>query len=108
MNKQGRRTVELLGKLRETRALIEERGPQGEDGDITGLLESYSGYIDQGEAYQRHWEDIVHSGGNLPPSQALAFKREWLDWGKTCMQLNAIMNLPPEQLRQILLASQEE
>jgi hypothetical protein len=108
MNKQGRRTVELLGKLRKTRALIEERGPLAEDGDITGLLESYDDFIAQGEEYEHHWEDIVHSGADLPPSQALAFKREWLDWGKTCMRMNSIMGLPPDQLRQIILASHEE
>lgn len=107
MNKQGRRTVELLGKLAETRAMIEERGPLTENGDISGMLEMYDGFIAQGEEYKRHWEDIVHSGGDLPPSQALAFKREWLAWGKECMRVNSVANLPADQLIEVIRLSQE-
>lgn len=107
-NKQGRRTVELLGKLRETRKLIEDRGPLTEDGDITALLERYDELIAEGEQYEHDWQDIVHSGGDLPPSQALQFKHEWQEWGKTGMQMNSILSLPPDQLRQVILASREE
>lgn len=108
MNKQGRRTVELLGKLRETRSMIAERGPLTEDGDITGMLETYDSFISQGEVYEHHWEDIIHSGGDLPPSQALAFKRECLAWGKECMKMNAIANLPADQLLEVIRLSQQE
>jgi hypothetical protein len=108
MNKQGRRTVELLGKLRETRARIVERGPLAEDGDNTLLLARYDELIAKGERYEHDWQDIIHSEANLPPSQALQFKHEWTDWGKTGMQMNSILGLPPDQLRQIILASHEE
>ncbi len=108
MNKQGRRTVDLLGKLRETRATIEERGPLDEGGDITALLERYDELIAEGERYEHDWQDLIHSGADLPPSQALAFKREWTDWGKTGMQMNSILSLPPDQLRQVILANREE
>lgn len=108
INKQGRRTVELLEKLRGTRAMIEERGPLTDDGDISGMLEMFDGYIDQGEDYQRSWEDIVHNGSDLPPSEALAFKREWVAWGRDAMRVNGIANLPPNQLRDFILASRKD
>jgi len=60
-----------------------------------------------GEEYERHWEDIVHSGADLPPSQALAFKREWLAWGKECMRVNSIANLPADQLIEAIRKSQQ-
>jgi hypothetical protein len=87
--------------------MVEERGPLTEDGDITGMLEMYDDFITQGEAYERHWEDIVHSGGNLPPSEALAFKREWLEWGKECMRVNSVASLPADQLIEVIRLSQQ-
>lgn len=108
MNKQGRRTVELLGKLRETRAVMEERGPLTEDGDISGMLEMFDGYIARGDSYERDWQDLLHSDGDLPPSEALAFKREWVARGKDAMRVNGITNLPSDLLRDIILSSREE
>lgn len=108
MNKQGRRTVELVGKLRDVRTLIEERGPIGEGGDVTGLLEDYDRMIAEGEQYERDWRDVLHSGASMPPSQALAFKREWLAWGKTCMRMNAVASLPADELIEVIRLSEEQ
>lgn len=108
MNKQGHRTVELLEKTRAIRAIIEERGPLGEGGDVTGILKSYDKMIAEGEQYESDWADVLHSGGDMPPSQALAFKREWLDWGKRCMNVNSVAGLPEDKLIAVLRLSEEQ
>jgi hypothetical protein len=108
MNRNAAATVSLVVQLREVRTLVEERGPIGEGGDVTGLLETYNRMIADGERYEDDWREITHNGADFPPSQALAFKREWSEWGERATSMNAIASLPAEELVAAIRLSQEQ
>jgi hypothetical protein len=96
MNKQGRRTVELVGKLRAARNMIEERGPLNERSDIGPILKSLDDKITEGEQFKAVWASFVH-GGDLPhASVARQFKSDWFAWGKENMRFESFLSLPPE------------
>jgi hypothetical protein len=82
-NKQGRRTVGLLAKLREARAVVVEQQPSPEQKDERvqeRALEMLDELIANGEEYEQFWADAVH--GYLPPmGEAKQIKREWESWG---------------------------
>lgn len=106
MNKNGRRTAELVEQLRTTDAMLKQRGPLGQGGDAAPMLAGYEAKIDEGVNYELAWQDIVHSGADgIPTRYALAFKREWSKWGKDCLKFDSLVQrmaaLSPEEMEEL-------
>jgi hypothetical protein len=119
MNKQGRRTVGLLAKLREARDMIERdlplatgrfrsanaddfqglemTDPEVRDAMEEGVTELVENLIAQGEEWEQFWTDAVHGDYLPPPKEARAFKQEWEAWGHQGMATIADLGLPPER-----------
>lgn len=115
-NKQGRRTVEQLDKLK---ALQERcRNLSQEYGEFEGILpgtnigahgkndsaealENLAGLLDRmiepGEEYAEEWHDILHYD-HIPVQGAMAYKKEWLDWGKPVMRVTPMLKKSDEDL----------
>lgn len=81
INKQGHRTVELLGQLEFLREQVGEL-------DSVGCLDSL---IQEGEEYRDDWAAILHTGATPPRSEAKRFKKEWEAWGKRGMILSSAL-----------------
>jgi hypothetical protein len=83
INNQGRRTVELLDKMRAAREKLEREPPPVEGGDNGPQIEMLTKQIEEGEEYEDFWRDALHSDFLPPPDEARKVKRAWIEWGKT-------------------------
>lgn len=91
MNRNGAATKSLLAELCEVREAIEQAGPLGEGGDPTDVLRTYDEMIEAGTEYETAWQAVMHGEvPNNPPSQTLAFKREWSTWGDEGRRMNTV------------------
>jgi hypothetical protein len=114
-NKQGRRTAELVGKLREAQEAVPADAPHVMDDPDFTLAEEIDGTGNAGEHFMDFWADLIHGddsrpareirttrmyvGGDilsqsgfggfesygdtvppLQPQEAMAIKREWMEW----------------------------
>jgi hypothetical protein len=107
MNRNGRATASLVEQLEATKAVIEQRGPLTPGGDNAEMLESYERKIERGIEFREAWLDALHNGpGDIPPRNALAFKREWSAWGKDAKDSDSLarklLALSPEQMDDFL------
>jgi hypothetical protein len=106
MNRNGAATASLVRQLEETQSVLEDRGPLRPYGDNGPMLVGYEEKIEDGSKYALAWQDAVHNGADVPPSTALAFKREWSAWGKNAQEFDGMVRgllaLPPDQLEQVL------
>jgi hypothetical protein len=106
VNKQGRRTVEQLKKLR----TIEERtkrlrSTEGVEFQAASdeFLEALRYLIIQGEGYESDWEDIVHFD-HVPVEGIMNFKRSWNEWGRATFTLAPIYKSQDDAvLRSVIL-----
>jgi hypothetical protein len=108
MNKQGRRTVELLDKLRAAREKLEREGPAVEGGDSGPLIARLGEMIEEGEEYEGFWTYAVHGGELPPPSEVRPFKRAWVEWGKRGMRFTRLLSLPPEELARVIRSAGDD
>jgi hypothetical protein len=111
MNRQGRRTVELVAQLRTVRGEVEERGPLTEGGQVESLLDFLSELIADGEYCERMWRAWLH-GEEVPPpppAEARMLKGDWLEWHRRGKRMTAFLSKSPEeQLRTIYKWREEE
>lgn len=107
LNRQGRGTTKLVEKMRITRALVEERGPLGEDGDVAPLLKSFDSKIADGERYAAAWVEVLHDETTVSASEAMNFKREWLRWYKAAAAMDDFANLEPQEQIDVVNLSRE-
>jgi hypothetical protein len=96
MNKQGRRTVEMVERCRNAARQAAERGdeyPGGPDGLISVLEERAT----EGDSYADFWAGAVHGTDLPPPGEARAIKKEWVEWGKHTRTVVRLAELPPDE-----------
>lgn len=85
VNKQGKRTVDLLGKLETVQQGFSDRDRVAQaisDEKLSQLLDQVDDAISEGREYARFWQRAVHADDLPPPSEALQIKRDWTQWGK--------------------------
>lgn len=90
MNKQGRRARGLLAKLEQACGSV-DRGPPGRVAELEEL-------IDAGQEYVSSWQTMVHGDFVPPPRDAMAFKREFNEWGRQGMVLCRRSGVPISRL----------
>jgi len=97
LNKQGRRAVKLLGRLRNVRRQTAETGPLTEGGEVEPLLKTLDELIEEGEGWENFWANSIHDDIFVPSAEdRRETKAEWVKWGKTGMHLASLLELPPE------------
>jgi hypothetical protein len=101
LNYQGRGTAELVAKLRETRALVIERGPLREGGNVEPLVTQLDEYIAEGEGAEQLWSGVLHRELEPGASEALQYKGEWRDWFKKAKALNDLASAPVDVQLQV-------
>jgi hypothetical protein len=102
INKQGRRTAELTDKLRAAAQTVDDRGALFEGGDNGPLLNSINGLVSQGEVFVDFWHGAIH--GDVPDGNSRRIiKSEWNAWGKDSRKMVRLIDLPPEQLKALIL-----
>jgi hypothetical protein len=102
INKQGKRTTQMVQRLERGRQRMEEIGPLQEGGDIRQLLESIDAKIQEGREYETFWQAAMHDAHTPSPPGAIAIKREWAQWGKGSRLMAQIIELPADQQREVI------
>lgn len=106
VNKQGRRTVEQLEKLRGIEARTEVLRAAGDlefQAAANRFLEVLRFLIGEGEGYESSWKDIVHFD-MTPVEGILDFKRAWNEWGRATFAFAPIYRSQDDQdLRSAIL-----
>ncbi|MGA9634299.1 MAG: hypothetical protein WBQ41_03550 [Solirubrobacterales bacterium] len=85
VNKQGKRTVELLGKLETLQEGFSHKDGLAQavsDEKLSEVLEQVDDAIREGREYASFWQHVVHTDEMPPPKEALQIKRAWTQWGK--------------------------
>jgi hypothetical protein len=127
VNKQGRRTVGLLTKLREAHervvnqreSITDPKAPEAlfgiaaamgkvEETDADSLIRSvedaYAELVTQGEDFKEFWRSVVHDDGGkgIPPAlhyaPAREIKKDWEAWGKLGMHAARAAGVPFSRL----------
>jgi len=110
LNKQGRRAVKLVGRLRAARRETAERGPLTEGGEVEPLLESLDELIEEGEGWENFWANCIHDDTFvlIPAEDRREAKAEWVKWGQTGMHLASLLELPPKTQIEVARRSREK
>jgi hypothetical protein len=121
MNKQGRRTVEQVGKLRVPQVRFDKLATEQDElvetlpgfaiGDLAGdagkslreLSASVAELADVGDEYAEEWHSFLHDDA-MPPEGVMEYKRGWLEWGKLSMSITPLAKRPDEKLTEFALA----
>lgn len=124
-NKQGRRTVEQVEKLKalKDRSLLlsKEMGELEEvlPGSNTGsagtdsanalveLARSLDEWVDNGDDYAETWHEILHDD-YIPIEGAMDYKRAWFAWGKVAMTVTSMLKVSDEKLITFALAATDD
>jgi hypothetical protein len=98
MNKNVRRTDDLIRKLRNDRDAFADLTPGAEgsialaesEHDPTELLRRLDQEIAECEAHREFWVDATHGDYPHDASTALAIKRDWNTWTRTALSLGVM------------------
>ena len=100
VNKQGRRTVEQLEKLRgieertERLRSVEGAEYQAACDELLGVVRFL---IQEGEDYESDWKNIVHFD-YVPVEGIMNFKRSWNEWGRATFTLAPLYKSEDDQV----------
>ena len=100
VNKQGRRTVEQLEKLRGIEERTERlRSSEGAEFQSASdeLVEVLHLLIREGEDYESTWRLIVHAD-YIPAEGIMNFKRAWNEWGRGTFTLAPLYKSKDDQV----------
>jgi hypothetical protein len=116
MNKQGRRTVGLLAKLREARTRVDrdeslidpallvgiasqfsEVDPNDPESMTQGIRKLLDQLIEGGQEFEGFWTAAVHDDLLPPPQEARAIRKDWEAWGKLGMASCDAIGVPIER-----------
>jgi hypothetical protein len=107
INRNGAATASLVAQLEATEEALIERGPLKPGGDAGPMIEAHRERISEGMVFSSVWAQAVHGNGlEIPPREALDFKRRWNAWGKSARKYDGVvrgtLSMPPDQLDQFL------
>jgi hypothetical protein len=101
MNKNIKRTDDLLGKLEQAHEDARRWRPYP-DSDQEGMERMVDGLVEEGDRYRGFWVDATHGERPQVPSEALEIKRGWNAWTRSALSISGILAASPEEQRRFV------